>query len=350
MVEEVRLARRRALLLPLLIFVVILVAALLFLRENFPLMVQALGGANYGFVFLALFVYLLGLAFWAGRWHVTLSTVGYPVPTRSLYVVIFGGIFINNITPFTYAGGDPIARTYILRKTHDVPYSSGFSTILAEFILDIPLYFTLLMLGTLLAAQVLAIWYAPLVVGIWLAVMVIWVLIFTRMLSRTTASGRLAGFVARVGKIFRRRIDKAKLEESVRKFYSGSSLIIKNRKVVVFVIAITAALWILGMARLFLILHALDHPPPLHMLLFAVTLPAIVGMVPLLPGGLGTVDMTITSVLYVFGAPLEIAMSATLIERAITLVFSTFVGAGALSYLGIKVWARSEEEKSTSGK
>ena len=91
---------------------------------------------------------------------------------------------------------------------------------------------------------------------------------------------------------------------------------------------------------MFLIFCALGYSPKLQMLLLAVTLPAIVGLVPFLPGGLGTVDATITSVFLFFGVPLEIAISATLIERAISLVFGTAVGTCALSYLGIRAWIR----------
>ena len=77
--------------------------------------------------------------------------------------------------------------------------------------------------------------------------------------------------------------------------------------------------------------------------MLAMTLPSIAGLVPFLPGGLGTVDATMVSVFLLFGVPLEIAISATLIERAISLVLSTLVGACALSYLGIKVWARGSD-------
>jgi len=75
--------------------------------------------------------------------------------------------------------------------------------------------------------------------------------------------------------------------------------------------------------------------------MLASTLPSIAGWVPLLPGGLGLVDATFVSVFTLFGFPLSIAIAATLIERAISYVFSTIVGAGALSYLGIKVWKTS---------
>jgi len=331
-----RLIRGRTVLLFLLIFVVVLSAAVLLLRENISSMLRALGRANYLFAAAALLTYTIGLALWSLRWHVTLSAVGHPIQVRSLYVIIFGGIFINNVTPFTYSGGDPIARSYILKKTKMVPYTHGFATIGTEFILDIPVYVSLLAMGVMLSTQGAAIWFFPLVVGLWVAFVIGWSFFFTRVISSTVGACRISRLISKVGNVFHRRINHAKIEHNIRNFYSISHQIIKNKTVVARVVAITVFLWILAIFRLFLIFLALGFAPPLHMLLFAVTLPALVGMIPLLPGGLGTVDATITSVFLVFGAPLDIAISATLIERAITLVFSTLVGGVAISHLGVK--------------
>jgi uncharacterized protein (TIRG00374 family) len=318
------------------ILVAISAAAAILLHENLAMMILAFQMANYAFVLLALFAYLSGLIFWSLRWHVTLSTVGHNIPIRSIYLIIFGGIFINNITPFTYAGGDPVARAYILKKTQRVPYHSGFATILTEFIIDLPIYFSLLMLGFLLSIQGAALSYIVLAFVTWLATLLLWSLFFFKVISNATGSESVARAMGRVMKFLRRRTNKLKLKKSVERFYSRADLIITNRRVVFYVILLTVTLWVLAIARLYLIFTAFKWTPPLQMLLFAVTLPAIVGMIPFLPGGLGTVDATIASVFLLFGAPLGIAISVTLVERLITLVFSTLVGAGAISYLGIK--------------
>lgn len=328
--------KRRNILISSIVLILILALAALLLRQDIHSMFQALLRANYSFVGLALFAYLTGVLIWSLRWHITLSRVGYYVRLRSIFVIIFGGIFINNITPFTYAGGDPIARAYILKKTQRVPYHRGFATILAELVLDLPVYFSLLFLGTLLSVPGAPLWYLILVVAVWLTIIFLWFLFFHRVLSNSTGLNRITGILFRVLKIFRKSSAKSKLRRSVSRFYSSSAGIIENRRTVFYIITLTAVLWALAIARLYLIFQALGFNPPLYMLVFAVTMPAIIGMIPFLPGGLGTVDATIASVFLVFGAPAGIAFSATLIERGITLVFSTLVGGAALSYLGIR--------------
>ncbi|MFH1821280.1 MAG: flippase-like domain-containing protein [Methanobacteriota archaeon] len=331
-----KFASSRSLLITMLIFLIVLAAAILILRENLSLMLQALYRANYLYVPLAVFAYLFGLLIWSLRWRVSLSTVGHHLSIKSAYVIIFGGIFINNITPFTYSGGDPIARAYILKKTQNVPYSRGFATILAEYVVDLPVYISLLIFGFLVSLKQMDIWYDVFMFLIWLAFIVGWSFFFRHVLSSTTGTKRIARFASRLAKVFHRRIKVSKIERSIKRFYLSSEKIIRNRRVIFYVTICTVSILTMAIIRLYIIFLALGYTPTIPMLFFAVTLPALVGMVPVLPGGLGTVDAAIASVFLLSGAPIEIAISATLIERAITLVFSTLIGAGAISYLGIK--------------
>jgi len=341
----------RSLLVSMLVFLAVLAAALLILRENLGSMLQALYRAKFFYIPLAVFTYLFGLLVWSLRWRLTLSTVGHRLPIKSLYVIIFGGIFINNITPFTYAGGDPIARAYILKKTQNVPYSCGFATILSEYVVDLPIYISLLIFGFLISLKQMDIWYDIFMFSFWIAFLFGWSLFFFHVLSSTTGSKKIADFTSRLAKIFRREVNVVKVERSIKGFYHSSEQIIKNRKIIFGVTILTVTIWVLAIARLYIIFQALGYTPSIPMLFFAVTLPALVGMIPVLPGGLGTVDATIASVFLLFGVPIQIAISATLIERAITLVFSTLVGAGAISYLGIKQGnARRLKAKKPRGK
>jgi uncharacterized protein (TIRG00374 family) len=86
----------------------------------------------------------------------------------------------------------------------------------------------------------------------------------------------------------------------------------------------------------------LGYHPELSMLLVASSLPIIAGLIPLLPGGLVLVEGSLMSIFALFGVPLNLAMAATVIERGITFVLSTIVGAGVFSYLGVKMAAKPE--------
>lgn len=326
----------RSVLVFIILCLLVAATALLLLRENLNSMLWALYRADIFYLLLAVLTYLLGLLFWSFRWRLTLSTSGYRVPIRSIYVIILGGIFINNITPFTYAGGDPISRAYILKRTQNVPYSSGFATILSEYIMDLPVYVSLLIFGFLISLKQLDLWYGILVFLIWLSFLIGWSVFFFHVLSSATGAKRIARLTSKLAKVFHRRVKEAGLERSIKRFYRSSEQIIRNRGTIFGITVLTISIIALAISRLYFIFQAFDYTPSLPMLFFALTLPALVGLIPVLPGGLGTVDATILSVFLLFGVPFQVAISVTLIERAITLVFSTIVGAGAISYLGIK--------------
>jgi hypothetical protein len=259
--------------------------------------------------------------------------------------VVLGGIFVNNITPFTYAGGDPIARTFLLKKTAKVPYSRGFATIISETILDLPIFLFLLIFG-------LFTFFYPVPASVMSVVFVIWILatitvlfVISRSLRRRIAAKKVGGLLVRLLIRLRRRGSKGRVGRDVKKFYSGAYSIIGKLKVASSVIAISAFIWAMSFLRLVVIFHALGYPQPsFPMLMVALTIPAIVGLLPLLPAGLGTVDVTVFSIFLMSGVPRSIAMSAVLIDRSITLVFGTLIGAGALSRLGIKMWRRAKTE------
>jgi len=320
------------------------IAASIFAREDLYAMFQALSRANPMLVILAFGVYLFGVAFWAGRWNVTLSRVGHRVGLRNLYVVILGGIFVNNVTPFTYSGGDPVARAYLLNKTQRISYSSGFATILGEFILDFPVFLSFVMIGLLLSIQWTPIWPALVIVMFWVAIIIGWSLLFWHVLRGKMAAARIGGLLARIMGFFRRPANKKRITRGIKKFYAEAERIISSRKVAFYVITFSAILWIFGIARLFVIFKALEYwyTPPLEMLVLATTLPWMAGLIPLLPAGIGTVDVAMILIFMKFMPPelYPIAAAAWAIERAISFLFGTVVGACALSYLGVRVWAK----------
>ena len=141
---------KRVILVSMLTLLVVLLAVV-FLSSNLSPVFQALYRTNYYYLILAVCVYLFGIVIWSLRWNVTLTAVGHRIPIRSIYIIILGGTFINNVTPFTYAGGDPVSRALIVKQTHKVPYSCGFATILTDFVVDLPVYVSLLIFGFLIS-------------------------------------------------------------------------------------------------------------------------------------------------------------------------------------------------------
>jgi len=341
MVKQIPKIRiKRFLLIFLLVILVAALALFLLARENLYGILHALQSADYLLVFAALAIYVGSTIVWTLRWRVTLSAAGHKVRIRDLFLTIYGGIFINNVTPFTYSGGDPIGRSYLLSKTQKVPFASAFATIITEFVLDVPVYFSFVTLGVTMAlglAPVLAV-LASIIIVVLLEIALL--SIFSHATRNKFASKRVGGFVMRLIKRIRKGTKTRRITGGISRFYTDAQTIVSRRTIVVTVILFSVTIWTISVLRLFIIFQALGYTPSISMITLAATMPWIVGLLPLLPGGLGTVDAALVSVFMIFGAPFEIALSAALIERAISFVFSTIAGAGALSYLTFKVLAR----------
>jgi hypothetical protein len=142
-----------------------------------------------------------------------------------------------------------------------------------------------------------------------------------------------------MAKLLKLKTTRPKVSRAVVHFYDGAHNVVQGRKRVLSMMLISLALWILIMVRFFLIFRAIGYLPSMHVLLMAATIPPIVGLLPVLPGGLGTVDVAYLFI-FTFEFNPTVAFSVVVIERAITYVFGTLVGACALSYLGIRIWTK----------
>jgi uncharacterized protein (TIRG00374 family) len=207
-------------------------------------------------------------------------------------------------------------------------------------VLDIPVYLTLVTFGLLILLGL------PLILAAFLSLLILvllagaLILIFSRAMRNKFGSKRVGGFATWLIKRVKKSIGTRRITAGISRFYTDAQTIINRRTIVILVITLSAIIWVFTVLRLFIIFQALGYTPSLSMLTLAATVPWIVGLVPLLPGGLGTVDAALVSIFVVFGAPFEIALSAALVERAISFVFSTVFGAWALSYITFKILAR----------
>ena len=335
---QVGLNKKKVLSLFLITAAVLLVIALV-VREDLAGMFSILTTADYRLVALTFGVYMLFILLWAGRWRVSLGAMGHRVSLWGLYLVTFSGRFINNITPFTYAGGDPISRAYLLNKVQEVPYPTGFASTVIEYMLDFPVFLSFLLMGLAMSFEI-STSMVLLALGVWIVIAGSLALVLHGVLKKDRTPGKSERIIVWLLKIFRKRYSKVRVKREIDKFGEAIRLVFGQRKSVVRVVLFSIFIWILNVSMLFLIFQALGYHPPLPMLLLGITLPAIVGMVPLAPGGLGTVDAAMALVFMTFGTPEGIVFSAVLLRRLIVYVFATIVGGCTLSYLGIRIWKK----------
>jgi hypothetical protein len=330
---------KRALATVVLVLVIAGGLAAVLLREDLGGIYNAIISADLKLVLLAVGIYFFEVLFWADRWRVALMAAGYTISFPRLYLIAHSGMFFNNITPISKSGGEPF-RAYFIKKTQKVPYSAGFAAILAEGILSIPVFFGLLLAGVMLwiYLQSPPLWASVAILVTIICLLVAFLPLAYALVKRKTASGGIFKIIRWISKRLGRKTSEKEIMRPIRKFYASTQIVLQDNKKAIMISAIALLLNIVSMMRIWLILFALHWNAPLVAPLLAVTVPLLAGIIPFLPGGLVLVEASMFGVFLACGATPEIAFSATLIERAISYVLSTVVGAAATSYLGIKVW------------
>ncbi len=331
----------------ILAIVLMAIAGWLLSRENFYEMLEVIRNANYLLIASAIALYFINLALWAGRWQTALSFINCRIGFGSRYLIICATVFLNNISPGARVGGDPFGRVYMLRKLENMSYSSGMASLIGEFALTPLIVVSFLMVGLLLQFGKASLQLSLILMAAWVLAALGTAFIPRLFFKKRIAIKGIGNVIGRVLGWFRKRNDVQGTLEGIEAFYSSTYTIMDKWRKVLLIGGWTSLIAMSDIFRLSAIFLALGYHPTLSTLLVASSISIIVGLVPLLPGGLVLVEGSLISVLALLGVPLDVAMAATLIERGITFVLITTVGAGVFSYLGVKMAAKSEVQNET---
>ena len=336
---------RKSIGLIVLAIVLMAVAGWLLSRENFYQMLETVKSANHLLIASAIAIYFISVAVWAVRWQTAMSFIGCRMGFGTRYLVLCATIFLNNITPVARAGGDPFGRAYMMRQLGNISYSSGLASIIGEHALTPLVIVSFLMAGLILRFGTGSIELTLILAVIWALVALGAVFGPRFFFKKRIAIRGIAGITNRVLGWFGRRRNVRELVTGIEAFYSSTYATMDKRQHILAIASLTLLIGALDVFRVYVIFLALGYHPTLPMLLVSSSLPVIVGMIPFLPGGLVLIEGSFVSVFALFSVPLNLGMAATLIERGISFVLSTMVGAGVFSYLGVKMAAKPEVQK-----
>jgi uncharacterized protein (TIRG00374 family) len=342
-----RINLRRIVLLIALAIVLMAIAGWLLSHENFYEMLEAVRNANYLLIASAIAIYFVSLAIWAGRWQTALSFIDSRISFGSRYLIICATVFLNNISPGARVGGDPFGRLYILHKLENTSYSSGMASLIGEFALTPLIVVSFLMAGLLVQFGRGSLQLSLILMAAWVLAALATVFVPRLFFRKRIALKGISNIASRVLGRFGKRTNIQETVEGIEAFYSSTYTIMDKWRKVLSIGGWTLLIGAFDIFRFYAVFLALGYHPTLSTLLLASSLPIIVGLIPLLPGGLVLVEGSLISILALFGVPLDVAMAATLIERGITFALSTVVGAGIFSYLGVKMAAKSEVQNQT---
>lgn len=318
--------------------IVILVIMLYFV--GIDEVVGALKLANPYLIALAI-VFQIGTYFlYTIRWKLLNDLVEIECSTMKLLPMVLVGLAINNITPSGRGGGEPV-RAYILAKEENYPMQETFATVVADRALD-TFPFVVLAVITIIGMTFyfsFDLWLLIVMILAVIAIIAILAIIIYMSINPNfgkRVDGWIIGLVRRFYKKNSEQLEE-KIHNIIADFQNTMKLVIYNKKVMYYALPLSFVIWIAEILRVYIVFLAFgaNISPVIIGEVFIIA--SLVGMIPLLPGGLGAVDGIMIVFYSAAGITPSISAAATVIERLISFWLATILGMCILPHYGSSV-------------
>lgn len=301
---------------------------------------DALQMANLYLIALAIGVQVATYYLYTLRWKILNDMVDIRCSTIKLLPMILVGLAVNNITPSGRGGGEPV-RAYLLAKEENYPMQETFATVVADRALD-TFPFVVLAVITIIAMTLyfnLDLWL--LVVMILAVIFIVIILAMIIYMSINPNFGKkVDGWIIGLVRRFYKK-NSSELEERIHNiiadFQNTMKLVIYNKKVMYYALPLSFVIWIAEILRVYIVFLAFgaNISPIVIGEVFIVA--SLVGMIPLLPGGLGAVDGIMILFYSAAGVTASVSAAATVIERLISFWMATILGMCILPHYGSSI-------------
>lgn len=300
----------------------------------------ALQRADLLYVIMAVILEFLILWLLTLRWSITTRAVSIDVRKRHLFPMLLVGMAINNLTPSARGGGEPV-RAYMLGKYSRASMESSFATVIADKGLDtFPFIFLaiLTIVGIVLYFN-LALWMVALLIISVVIVVAAFFLALYVSVDRESGERIVNWALGIVKRFYRRNCAKieARVRGALREFQSTMRIMLADRNVLIYGIPLSFILWFLEILRVYLIFAAFGAPVSIPVIAEVFILATLIGMIPLLPGGLGAVDGIMIVFYSAAGVSPSVSAAVTVVERLISFWMVSAMGIAVLPYFGSSV-------------
>ena len=298
---------------------------------------SAIQQANPWYLVLALVIQLVIYGLWTERWAITISSLDISIKRRHLLPMLLVGLAINNLTPSGRGGGEPV-RAYILAKYSQAPTENAFATVIADRGLDTFPFIALAVITIITAVLYINLpqWMIITLIFCLIVLIVIFLLALYMSLNREFGDRTIRWFLRILKRISNKIHDRIehKALNAVEGFQDSMKIMVTDRRVLLYGIPLSFLIWGLEIFRVYVVFLALNINAPLEIIAAVFVISTLIGMIPLLPGGLGAVDGMMILLYSYAGIPPSVSAAATIVERLISFWMTTILGVAVLPYFG----------------
>ena len=306
--------------------------------------IVALAVAKLELIALAIAVQVFTYGLYTLRWQILNNLADIDTSFKKLFPMILVGLAVNNITPSGRGGGEPV-RAYILAKEDNYPMQETFATVVADRALD-TFPFVVLAVITIIGMTFYFSFDLWLLIVMILAVIAIVALLamIIYMSINPKFGKRVDGWIIKLVRRFYKKNSEElenKIHAVILDFQNTMKVVISSKKVTYYALPLSFVIWIFEILRVYIVFLAFGATVSPIIIGEVFIIASLVGMVPLLPGGLGAVDGIMVVFYSVAGISASVSAAATVIERLISFWMATILGIVILPHYGSSILDRS---------
>lgn len=300
----------------------------------------ALKIANLWFILLAVLLQCFTYYLYTIRWEIINKIADIDLGIKKLIPMVLVSLAVNNITPSGRGGGEPV-RAYLLSKEANEPFEETFATVIADRALDT---FPFIILAVITIVAIILnfslSWTIIIALIICVVVICIAVTLLIYMSINESFGNKVTKWIVKlINKFYKkdpRGLEK-KVVEAIAGFQSTMQTMIKDKRILYYALPLSFIIWIAEILRVYLVFLAFGASVSPVIIGEVFIMASLIGMIPLLPGGLGAVDGVMILFYSTAGITASISAAATVIERLISFWMTTFLGFIVLPFYGASV-------------
>ena len=302
--------------------------------------IEALKLSNLWLVLLAIVIQIFTYFLYTWRWNIINKTADMDLGIKKSLPMVLVSLAVNNITPSGRGGGEPV-RAYLLAKEGHFKFEDTFATVIADRALDT---FPFVILAILTIIGIIFTFSLDIKLIAFLVIMVTLItagVILLLYVCINEAFGvKLTSWIIKIVSRFYKKFNEdteERIIEAVKTFQARMNALLRERSIIYYALPLSFVIWIFEILRVYVVFLAFGAKVSPIVIGEVFILASFVGMVPLLPGGLGAVDGIMILFYANAGITASLSAAATVVERLISFWMTTFIGLIFLTMFGTSV-------------
>ena len=302
--------------------------------------IDALKESNLWLVLLAIVIQIFTYFLYTWRWNIINKTADMDLGIKKSLPMVLVSLAVNNITPSGRGGGEPV-RAYLLAKEGNFKFEDTFATVIADRALDT---FPFVILAILTIIGIIFTFSLDIKLIAFLAICVtlitVGVILLLYVCINETFGVKLTSWIIKIVSRFYKKFNEGtekRIIEAVKTFQARMNALLREKSIIYYALPLSFVIWIFEILRVYVVFLAFGAKVSPIVIGEVFILASFVGMVPLLPGGLGAVDGIMILFYANAGITASLSAAATVVERLISFWMTTFVGLIFLTMFGTSV-------------